>query len=135
MVYIKKTKGRTRRFPLYWNFIARPTGEQDVEGQTVYHFLIANTDAREIEDINGIIYGQISRKSSLSIRERKINGKVKNVNYRYLEIDTNNIKLDLTNLKKVYNGNLEKDPRLYPRQNTDQLEEYIVGKLEKLVQF
>lgn len=133
MVYIKKAKGRIRRFPLYWNFISKQTGEQEIEGQTMYYFLIVNTDPREINDINGKLYGHIASRSIISVKQKNLEGNVGDLHYLLLEIDTSNIRLELSKIKKAYNGSLEKDSRLYPRKDEDELKEYVKNKLEKLI--
>ncbi|MCX8193870.1 MAG: hypothetical protein N3G19_00690 [Candidatus Pacearchaeota archaeon] len=120
-----KKAGRSREWPLYWNFIGNPETEQ-----TLYYFLIVNTDKRQIEDISGIIYRQTS---SFSIEARQKNGKVQDLFYRIIVADTHNHTMDLYKLKRAYNGELEKDINLYEGKNPDRLENYVVSKLEKML--
>ncbi|MEM2933077.1 MAG: hypothetical protein QW622_02630 [Candidatus Pacearchaeota archaeon] len=119
----KKT-GRPREWPLYWNFIGNPEEEK-----TIYYFLIVNTDKRQIEDISGIIYGQVHA----PIEAKQKNGKLQDLFYRIITADTHNREIDLYKLKRAYNGELEKDINLYEGKDPDRLENYVIKKLEKML--
>ncbi|MGB9708134.1 MAG: hypothetical protein ACPLXC_02290 [Candidatus Pacearchaeota archaeon] len=118
----KAKKPRTR--PLYWNFKGNPETEE-----TLYYFLIINTDKRQIEDITGIIYGQVSK----PIEAKQVNGKIQDLHYRILKIDTHNRVIDLYKLKRAYNGELKKDINLYEGEDSDRIENYVASKLEKIL--
>lgn len=122
-IYGKKA-GRPREWPLYWNFIGRPETEE-----TIYYFLIVNTDKRQIEDISGIIHGQ----TPFPIEARQKDGKVQDLFYRIITADTHNRNIDLYKLKRAYNGELEKDINLYEGKDSDRLENYVIKKLEKML--
>ncbi|MCL6500434.1 MAG: hypothetical protein K6T16_00145 [Candidatus Pacearchaeota archaeon] len=115
---------RPRERPLYWNFIGNPNEEK-----TIYYFLIVNTDKRQIEDISGILYGQMPR----PIEARQKDGKLQDLHYRVFIVDTHNTRIDLYKLKRAYNGEIEKDTKLYEGKSPDRLEKYVVSKLEKIL--
>ena len=115
---------RPRERPLYWNFIGKPDEEK-----TIYYFLIVNTDKRQIEDISGILYGQMPA----PIEATQKDGKVQDLYFRILIADTHNQVIDLYKLKRAYNGKLEKDINLYEGNSPDRLEKYVVSKLEKML--
>jgi len=116
---------RPRERPLYWNFIGNPNEEK-----TIYYFLIVNTDKRQIEDITGIVYGQVP----MPIEAMQKDGKLQDLHYRILTVDTHNQVIDLYKLKRAYNGKLEKDTDLYEGKSPDRLEKYVVSKLEKILE-
>ncbi len=129
---VNKKYGRKREWPLYWNFIGQ---DQAQDSLSMYYFLIVNTDKREIEDIQGMIHGQV-KFGTLSI-ENRIDGKVLDLNYRYLQIRTQRerggaVRIDLGRLARIYRGKIEKDNRLYesPKRGTVEITNYIEGKLE-----
>lgn len=126
-----KRYGRKREWPIYWNFIGK---DQMQAGSSIYYFLIVNTDKREIEDVQGMIHGQV-KFGTLTI-ENRIDGKFSDLNYRYLKIRTQGpegeaLRIDLGRLARIYRGKLEKDNRLYESSKRDYLKiiEYIEKKL------
>lgn len=123
-VKVEKPSKKSRGRPLYWNFIGDAREER-----TTYYFLITNTNKRQIEDISGIIYGQLKN----PIEARQIDGKIQDLHYRILIADTHNRIVELYKLKRAYNGELEKDINLYEGKTPDRLENYVISKLEKIL--
>ena len=123
-VKIDKPAKRPRERPLYWNFVGNPAEEK-----TVYYFLITSTDKRQIENISGILYGQMQE----PIEARQIDGKIQDLHYRIFIADTHNQMIELYKLKRAYNGDIEKDINLYEGKSPDRLENYVIGKLEKIL--
>lgn len=121
---VKKPSKKPRCRPLYWNFIGDAREEK-----TTYYFLITNTNKRQIEDISGIIYGQLKS----PIEARQIDGKIQDLHYRILIADTHNKRVELYRLKRAYNGELKKDINLYEGKRPDRLENYVINKLEKML--
>jgi len=125
-IKVEKQAKRPRQRPLCWNFVGNPE-----EKKTVYYFLITNTNKRQVEDITGILYGQLK----CPIEARQIDGKIQDLHYRILIADTNNQRIDLYRLKRAYNGDLVKDINLYEGEKPDRLENYVISKLEKMMLF
>lgn len=126
----KSKSGRQRKIPLFWNLMTNPNiGEQIDEGKAAYYFLVVNKDEREIESISSKLYTFAG-----TCLEEHIDGKVNNFRYKLILLDTLNKSLNLYSLEKIYNGNLRQDKNLYERKSSVGLENYIISKLEKLVE-
>lgn len=123
-IKVSKLAKRPRERPLYWNFIGDPKEEK-----TIYYFLITSTDKRQIENISGILYGQLKE----PIEARQIDGKIQDLHYRIFIADAHNKRVELYKLQRAYNGDIEKDINLYEGATPDRLENYVIGKLEKIL--
>ncbi len=124
----KKHTGRPRKWPLYWYYQGRDMAQ---DPSSEYHFLIVNTDKREIENIKGIIHGRIAFGSFHIVKQ--LDGKINDLYWEYLHMDTHNQKIIIPQLRVAYNGKTEKDIRLYERSRLgyEKLEDYVIGKLKR----
>ena len=62
-----------------------------------------------------------------------INGKVKDLHYRIIRIDTHDTRIEIPQLRVAYNGRTEKDNELYDRKDPSKLEEYVENKIKRIL--
>lgn len=116
-------KGRKeRRFPLIWNFKTEPGTET-----VTYYFLILNPDAREIDDITERLRESVSPCTP----KAGLNDRISGTSYSFLEIESYNVRPDVTKMRKVYGGRLDIEKGFYPRKNDYGLEAFVVKRVEE----
>ena len=107
---------------LWWNFRAQPQ-----EQRAQYFFVIIN-DSREIGVISSRVVEQLAPVDELQERD----GKAGNLHYKLMGFFSPR-KLEGWQLRKIYNGNIRQDFRLYERHKDgiDGLEEYVLSEISK----
>lgn len=112
-----------RKYPMYWNLIPKPASQE-----AMYYFAMMNPDIREITDITSKIMEMLPPSNPTII-----NGKLDELNYEILVLETYNSKIEIPKIAKIYNGILIQDKNLYDRKKTsDGLEIYFCEKIKKL---
>ncbi len=107
---------------LWWNF--RPQAEEE---RAQYFFVIIN-DSREIATISTRAIEQLAPVDELQERD----GKAGDLMYK-LMVFFSPRKLEPWQLRKIYDGNVKRDHRLYERERTgvDGLEAYIMDAVRR----
>jgi len=113
---------KERRFPLIWNFRTEPGTET-----VTYYFLILNQDSREIDDITERLVKLVSPCTP----QKGLNDNISGTSYSFLEIESYNVRPDVTEMSKVYGGRLNIEKRLYPRENDYGLENFVVKRVKE----
>ena len=139
-VFGKKEKywGKQKKRPLLWNFRAKRQGDED---KMVYYFFFANVDPITIEDLTSQLYKLIAPSEPVT-RDGKLQSgpNRKDILYRLIVAEKFNVggsyhsKPDEDGIKKIYNGEVIRDPEFYDRRlGLEVLECYAVNRIKKLL--
>jgi ribosome biogenesis GTPase A len=107
---------------VWWNFVP------NTEEQLIDYFIVIINDSREIKKIQSRVITKLAPVDEL----RETAGPADNLRYKILSFISNR-KIESWEFKRIYDGKVKRDERLYERQNGfEGLERYVIGRLAKM---
>ncbi len=113
-----------RKIPLFWNLV----GNSEEETIT-YFYLVINADKRELNKIRNRFFKLKGHPFDVDF----LKGKVEKLFYELLMFKTYNREMDLDEIRKNYGGRVEKDEKLYERKKSVRLENYVIKRVEEML--
>ena len=113
-----------RKIPLLWNSI----GNSEEETIT-YFFLVVNRDKREVDKIRNRFFNLKGHPFDVE----RLKGKVEKLFYELVIFKTYNREIDLDEVRKKYGGRVKKDEKLYERKKRVGLENYVIKRVEEML--